>query len=107
MAFQITETIPAEETTLKVLPTTIIFKGNELDKGRGTIDVKSIGRIVDAEGNPVLDSDEQEQYKVITGNAKDFRANIEDDLMTDFGGITGAQVLGWLGAWIDSKYEAL
>jgi hypothetical protein len=99
MAIYTTKTIPAINTTCKVVTDNFAFTGREQDLGIGNITVSTIGRVVDADTKePILSADGQMQYE---GAGAPINLPIVDVLGTEIDGITGMDVLNWLGKWFD------
>lgn len=104
MAIYKTISIPASETHYKVVPACISIGGNELDRGSGRVTVSPVYRLVDENGDPILDGEGKFQYRGADGEG--IMDSVEDILGLEFAGITGGQVLEWIAAYFDAKLSS-
>ena len=101
MAIYKTISVPASETRYKVVPAYIGISGSELDQGTGNVSISPVYRLVDENGDPILDGDGKFQYRGADGES--IMDSVEEIVGLEFGGITGAQVLNWIAAYFDAK----
>lgn len=94
--------IPSETITIprqKLLPPKVEIIGQtRLDQGQGVVNMEAVGLFVDAEGAPILDAEGKEQF---AGTGKVYSVPIPNILSKQLAGITGAQVLEFIGALFD------
>ena len=67
MAIYKTISVPASETRYKVVPAYIGIGGSELDQGSGRVSISPIYRLVDENGDPILDGEGKFQYRGADG----------------------------------------
>ena len=102
MATYTEQNVPAVSKRFKVIATDITFSGLEMDKGAGSISAGTTGRLVDAEDEPILDGNGECQYSG-AGAITLEEISVTDVLATEIDGITGEQIMGWLGKWFDNR----
>ena len=101
MAFYENIEIPAVSKRVKTVPRNFMFEGTEMDYGQGTIIVATIGRLVDAENNPLVDA--QGKFIYEPGDRQHVQVALPTVMSTTINGITGMDVLNWLGVWFDQQ----
>ncbi len=101
MAYYENIEIPAVSKRVKTVPRNFLFEGTELDYGQGTICVSTVGRRVDADNTPLVDADGKFIYE--PGDRQYVQAALAPVLSHTIDGITGMDVLNWLGKWFDEQ----
>lgn len=83
----------------KLLPPRVEIVGqSRLDTGEGVVNMEAVGLLVDENGSPILDAENKEQFR---GTGKILSVSIPEVLPLEFNGISGAQVLEYIGALFD------
>ena len=92
--------IPEVNETHKEIIESIIFEGKEMDLGKASIQVHSIGRKVDPETKDPVLVDGEFEYK---GVGEIIETTLLDEAGISIDGITTEQVFSWLSKWTDYK----
>ena len=83
---------------LKLIPGNFQAADGRVDQGRGLVRMEVVGVVVDEEGTPIVDAEGKEQ---VLSLGRSHSIPVQDTLSKTFSGITGAQVLDYIGQLFD------